>query len=137
MTEEIRWRHRFRNFSRAYSLLSEALEREIEDLNQLEREGVVQRFEYTFELAWKTLKDHLECSGVILNPVTPRNIFQEATSAGLVMDSQVWEDMIKDRNKMSHRFDCDLFEEVLANVRGNYLSAFRELYQRLGAEMSE
>ena len=137
MNEEIRWRYRFRNFSRAYSLLSEALERAIEDLNQLEREGVVQRFEYTFELAWKTLKDHLECSGVILNPVTPRNVFQEAASAGLVMDGQVWEEMIKDRNKMSHRFDCDLFEEVLANVRGNYLPAFGELYQRLGAEMSE
>ena len=59
-SEEIRWHYRFRNFSRAYTLLSEALEREVEELNELEREGAIQRFEYTFQLAWLTLKDRLE-----------------------------------------------------------------------------
>ncbi len=50
MTEEVRWHYRFRNFSRAFSLLREVLEEEAGTLNQLEREGVIQRFEYTFEV---------------------------------------------------------------------------------------
>lgn len=51
MSDEIRWQYRFKNFSRAFSLLREALEEKGRVLNQLEREGVIQRFEYTFELA--------------------------------------------------------------------------------------
>ena len=70
MTEEVRWHYRFRNFSRAFSLLREALEEEASTLNQLEREGVIQRFEYTFELAWNLLKDRLEYDGVSLPTVT-------------------------------------------------------------------
>ena len=67
MAEEVRWRYRFRNFSRAYALLSEALDQEVAELNQLEREGAIQRFEYTFQLAWLTLKDRLEYGGIVLN----------------------------------------------------------------------
>ena len=59
---DIRWKQRFNNFSKAYNLLKSVFEeKKIEDLSLLEREGVVQRFEYTYELAWKTLKDYLEC----------------------------------------------------------------------------
>ena len=60
MSREVRCHYRFRNFSRAYILLSEATERQVGELNQSEREGVIQRFEYTFELAWNTRKDRLE-----------------------------------------------------------------------------
>ena len=137
MAQEIRWHYRIRNFSRAYSLLREALDVPIEDLNQLEREGVIQRFEFTFELAWQLLKDRMEYDGVVMESVMPRNIFRQATSSGLVLNGQVWEAMIEDRNKMSHRFDCDLFEGVLANVRNSYLPAFDNLYQILTAEISE
>ena len=137
MTQEIRWQYRFRNYSRAFSLLREALDGPIEGLNQLEREGVIQRFEFTFELSWQLLKDRLEYDGAILNLVTPRNIFRKAASAGLVQHGKVWEEMIEDRNKMSHRFDCDLLEDVLANVRGSYLPAFDELYRILSAEIAE
>ena len=106
-------------------------------MNQLEREGVVQRFEYTLELAWKTLKDRIEYEEITISLITPRNIIREASRAGLVLDSKIWEEMIDDRNRMSHRFDCDLFEDVLANVNAYYLPAFTELYQRLGAEALE
>ena len=68
MAEEVRWHYRFHNFSRAYTLLREATEREVSELNELEREGVIQRFEYTFELAWLTLKDRLEYDGVAPGP---------------------------------------------------------------------
>ena len=135
MTQEVRWQYRFRNFSRAFTLLREALDAELEELNQLEREGVIQRFEFTFELAWQLLKDRMEYDGLFISTTTPRNVIREAASTGLVNDGQIWEKMIEDRNRMSHRFDCDLFEEVLANVRGNYLPAFGELHQRMNVEI--
>ena len=75
MPDEIRWHYRFKNFSRAFSLLREALEEEGRALNQLEREGVIQRFEYTFELTWNLLKDRLEHDGITLPTVTPRQVY--------------------------------------------------------------
>ncbi len=63
---DIRWQQRFDNFDRALGLLREALANGPAALNQLEKEGVVQRFEYTLELAWKTIKDYLEESRVVL-----------------------------------------------------------------------
>ncbi len=83
MNQDFRWQQRFENFERGFILLRSALEeRAPEAFNQLELEGLVQRFEYTFELAWKTLKDYLEQAGVVLpksrrapssKPPTPPN----------------------------------------------------------------
>ena len=137
MTRKIRWRYRFRNFSRAYSLLREALETEPEALNQLEREGVIQRFEYTFELAWNTMKDRLEYDGVILARATPREVIREAAAAGLVADGQTWIDMLTDRNDMSHQYDFAVFDGVIRSIRSRYLPVLNELYQSLAVEMLE
>lgn len=137
MAQEIRWQYRFRNFSRAYTLLREALDGEIEDLNQLEREGVIQRFEFTFELSWQLLKDHMEYDGVLISPVTPRNVIPEAVSAGLIDDGETWMDMLEDRRNTSHRYDIELLESVLSNIQNNYLPIFESLHRRLSAEMPE
>ena len=134
MTEEVRWHYRFRNFARAYTLLSEALEPEVEELNELEREGAIQRFEYTFQLAWLTLKDRLEYGGVVFTEVTPRNIIQQAFAAKLIDDADVWIDMLTDRNLMSHTYDFARFQAVLESVRGRYLPVIGDLYQRFSLE---
>lgn len=85
MIDDIRWKQRYENFSKASELLDDALKNGPGSLNQLEREGVIQRFEYTFELAWKTVKDYLENAGVVLkkrprekysSPLTPRDSYQ-------------------------------------------------------------
>ena len=69
---KLRWQYRFDNYRRAFLLLREAVERmESASLTQLEKEGLIQRFEYTWELAWKVLKDYLEQQGVVLETVTP------------------------------------------------------------------
>lgn len=137
MNDEIRWHYRFRNFSRAYILLSEAAERPIEELNQLEREGTIQRFQYTFQLAWLTLKDRLEYAGIVLTEVTPRNVIREAHAAGLISDGEVWIDLLTDRNLMAHTYDFARFVAVIEHIQARYLAAFTELYQRLGAELLE
>ncbi len=137
MAQELRWQYRFRNYSRAFSLLREAFSREIDQLNDLEKEGVIQRFEYTFELSWNTLKDRLEHDGVIMDSVTPRNVIRTAASTGLVTDGQTWIDMLEDRRKTSHRYETELLMEVLGNIRDNYLPVLETLHERLTAEMEE
>ena len=71
---EIRWKQRFNNLVQVNALLEEALQRGSSSLNQLEKEGLTQRIEFTFELAWKTLKDYLEESGLQLTISTPREV---------------------------------------------------------------
>ena len=137
MTETVRWQYRFRNFSRAYILLGEAVEPGVAELNELEREGAIQRFQYTFQLAWLTLKDRLEYGGVILAEVTPRSVIREAYAARLIDDAEVWTDMLVDRNLMAHTYDFAKFEAVIANISSRYLAVLGELYRRLGAELLE
>jgi nucleotidyltransferase substrate binding protein (TIGR01987 family) len=69
-TPDIRWKQRFSNFNRAFLLLREAMENDMSSLSQLEKEGIIQRFEYTFELAWKVLKDKMENEGILLTKVS-------------------------------------------------------------------
>ena len=59
-------------------------------MSDLEKEGLIQRFEYSYELAWKTMKDYLEEHGTNINPVTPRNVIKEAFSENIITDGQVW-----------------------------------------------
>ena len=135
MSREVRWHYRFRNFSRAYTLLREAMERKVAELNELEREGAIQRFEYTFELAWLTLKDRLEYAGVTLSEITPRNVIREAFAAKLIADADAWMDMLVDRNLMSHTYDFARIEAVIENIRSRYLAVLDNLYQWLSLEL--
>ncbi len=127
----LRWKQRFENFERAFMLLREALEMDAGKLSDLEKEGVVQRFEYTYELAWKTLKDYLECSGVSLDEITPKRVVKQAFAAGIIEDGQTWIDMLEHRNLMSHAYDKDKFEAAVSAIRARYLKAFGQAFQFL------
>jgi nucleotidyltransferase substrate binding protein (TIGR01987 family) len=129
MNSDIRWKQRFDNFDRAFVLLREVCDRGVDSLSQLEKEGAIQRFEVAFELAWKTLKDYLEESGVVVNPVTPRNVIKEAFAAKLLEDAQVWIDMMLHRNLLSHTYDIKVFEAVLRTVAERYFPAFDRLHE--------
>lgn len=111
-------------------LLRSAFEdRLLEDLSDLEQEGVIQRFEYSYELAWKTMKDFLEEDGIIITPVTPRNVIKEAFSAGMIDDGQIWIDMMLHRNLLAHTYDFSKFKEVLDAIEKYYLSAFSSIHE--------
>ncbi|MBN2804334.1 MAG: nucleotidyltransferase substrate binding protein [Deltaproteobacteria bacterium] len=123
-----RWIYRFNNFQRAYTLLREAMEEKADHkLNSLEKEGVIQRFEYSIELAWKTLKDYLEYQNVVFSQVTPRVVIKEAFAANII-DGQVWMNALDARNKMSHTYDESKFEEVIEDIQNSYFPAMEELY---------
>ena len=128
MSEDIRWKQRFQNFDRAFVLLREAFADQRE-LSMLEKEGVIQRFEYTYELAWKTLKDYHEASGVIITPVTPRQVIKEAFAAKIITDGQVWINMLDNRNLLSHTYDFSVFEQAVKAIAEHYLSAMELLHK--------
>jgi len=126
---DIRWKQRFDNFDRAFILLREINDRGVDTLSQLEKEGAIHRFEFAFELAWKTLKDYLEQDGVIVKPATPRNVIKEAFAASLIDDGQVWIDMMLHRNLLSHTYNSKTFDEVLKVVAERYFTAFDQLHE--------
>ena len=128
---ETRWRQRFHNLSKAYALLREAAE--APSLSRLEEEGLIQRFEYTFELCWKTMKDYLEAGG--LDVRLPRDVLKEAYRTGLVSDGEAWLEVLEKRNLLAHTYDDERFAEALGRVRGRFFPAMRELVGRLEAEV--
>jgi nucleotidyltransferase substrate binding protein (TIGR01987 family) len=129
-TPDIRWKQRFENYEKALRLLREAL-MDIDSLSDLEKEGAVQRFEFTVELAWKTLKDYLEFSGLIVEQNTPKNVIKQAFSANIIQNGQLWIDMLDCRNRLSHTYDRAAFDKSLRDVSGLYLRGLDELYHYL------
>ena len=126
---DVRWKQRFQNFNRAFVLLRSAFdEKKLCDFSQLEQEGIIQRFEYTYELAWKTMKDYLQDNGnTILPEITARAVIKEAFAAKMIADGQVWIDMMLHRNILSHTYDFSKFQEVLKSVEERYLDAIGNL----------
>ena len=113
MSKDIRWKQRFQNFSKALTLLREPLTREASSLSDLEKEGIVQRFEITFELGWKALKDYLIFNGVVFQQMTPRDVIKQGFSSKVISDGQLWIDMLDRRNLLAHIYDESLLDEPL------------------------
>ncbi len=133
-TADIRWKQRYQSFDRAFVLLRDAMAGGPARLTALEKEGVIQRFEYSFELAWKTLKDYLEYSGLEFATVTARHVLKEAFVAKIIADGQVWIDMLEHRNEMSHTYSLASFEIAVEAIDKRYLPAFEQVHSFLHAE---
>ncbi|HKH44240.1 MAG TPA: nucleotidyltransferase substrate binding protein [Thermoanaerobaculia bacterium] len=131
MQQDVRWKQRFQNFDRAVALLREPFERDVATLSNLEKEGTIQRFEFTVELAWKTLKDYLESEGQVIEPVTPRSVIKEAFAARILSDGQVWIDMLDLRNLLSHTYDEATFDAAVLAIRDRFQAAIEELHHWL------
>ena len=129
MDKEIRWHQRYENFTKAFMNFKEAV-LQVEHLSKLEKEGMVQRFEYTFELAWKTLKDFLEAQSVEVK--FPRDVIKAGFQYELIRDGDVWMDMLDKRNLMAHTYDEAHFNIVISKIAQEYFQAIAELYDELG-----
>ena len=97
---------------KALARLREALARPKDDIV---RDSVIQRFEFTVELSWKVLQKQLKLSGVP-DPLAPKAIFREAARLGLVSDPEAWIGFVDDRNLSSHTYKEDLAEKVYASA---------------------
>jgi nucleotidyltransferase substrate binding protein (TIGR01987 family) len=131
---DIRWQQRLTNFERALRLLREAMANGPEALNQLEKEGVIQRFEYCFELAWKTVKDYMEASGVVFDVVMPRQVIKDAFAAKVLNDGASWIAMLDHRNLLAHTYNPVVFEQAVAAIHLRYLPQLEQLHAFLQQE---
>jgi nucleotidyltransferase substrate binding protein (TIGR01987 family) len=130
-----RWLYRFDNFKRAFLLLQEGMEiKRTKELSPLEREGIIQRFEYTWELSWKTLKDYLEAEGIVFEKITPASVLRSALEANIINNGDMWMNALDSSNKMSHTYDIKTFESVVQDIHHHYFELFKDLYDFLNAE---
>ncbi len=112
------YRQKFENYKNALSRLNEGIEK-YEYTDDLLRDGLIQRFEFTFELAWKTLKAIFEEEGLIgLN--SPKTVLREAFSAGIITDEEVWLLMLKDRNATTHIYSEEIAKKICLNIEEKY-----------------
>ncbi|GBR73311.1 nucleotidyltransferase substrate-binding protein HI0074 family [Candidatus Termititenax aidoneus] len=127
--QDIRWKQRFQNYNEAIRLLRSAIEgRAIDSLNDLEQEGAIQRFEYTYELALNTLRDYMQENGVVLKESNPRAVIKEAFALGIIEDGQIFINMMLARNAMAHCYDHAKFVEILGKIQADFLPALVKLH---------
>ena len=117
MAADIRWQQRFVNYTRAL----EQLERFFEPpaLNEREQQGLIKAFEYTFELAWNTLRDLLRSQGNE-SLLGSRDTLREAFRLELIQDGESWMLMIQDRNFTSHTHNRTTAEVIAGDIRDSY-----------------
>lgn len=119
---DIRWQQRFANYEKALGQLAQAIETNIDPIDLI-KEGIIQRWEFTHELAWKVMKDFLEYEG-FQGIIGSKSTTREAFNKGLINDGQVWMDMIESRNQTVHTYHENILQVEYLNIVNVY---FREL----------
>lgn len=121
---------KYMNLKKAYSRL-----KEVSDLydgkNDIIRDSLIQRFEFTYELTHKTLREFMKYLGVTLENSFPRTIFKKAYVNNLISDDKVWINLLEDRNSTSHIYNENLADEVANRIVKYYVDAIGELVDNL------
>jgi nucleotidyltransferase substrate binding protein (TIGR01987 family) len=129
--DDIRWLQRFDNYKKALEQLNDAIEVMNErSLSNLEKQGLVQAFEFTHELSWKVLKDFLEYRGAT-DLYGSRDVVRRAFSLGILEEGEIWMNMIKSRNLTSHTYNEDVVDEIIGVVHSQYVKEFNKLAETL------
>jgi len=120
------------NFTIALQRLKEAIkEHQQEGASEVVRDGMIQRFEFTYELAWKATKEYLEKIGIAdLN--APKSVFKEAFAQRLIENEETWLQILKDRNLTTHTYQEDLASEIAERIVRKYIGEFEKLLQKIG-----
>lgn len=133
MKSDIRWVQRFQNYENALAELEEAVYlSHTRNLTKLEKQGVIQGFEYTHELAWNTLKDYLTWMG-IPDLIGSRDSIRQAFQIGLIEDGETWMEMIQSRNLTSHTYEESIAEEIYEKIVLKYYPCFVLLKDKLSS----
>ncbi len=129
--KDTRWAQRFSNYQKALKQLKEAVDlMGTRDLSNLEKQGMIQAFEYTHELAWKTLQDFLKDRGNT-QIYGSRDATRQAFQLGLIEDGELWMKMIQSRNLTSHIYDETIVDEMIGLISGSYFKAFEKLQLKM------
>ena len=135
--QDIRWEQRFSNYKKALSQLQKFIDKG--NLSELEEQGLIQAFEYTYELAWNVLKDYLEFQGVT-GITGSRDAFRIAFNRGLISQGESWMEMVKDRIQTVHTYNEETARKISDAILGVYYSLFiglRDTMEELLTEQSK
>lgn len=124
LNEDVRWLQRFSNYNKALAQLEKFVKKE--QLSDMEEQGLIKAFEYTYELAWNTLKDYLEYQG-ILNMAGSRDVIREAYKVNLIVNGEQWMNMLTSRNLTSHSYNEDTADQISDAVINVYYDLFKSL----------
>ena len=126
--QDIRWKQRLANFNKALSQLKKFIDQG--ELNELEEQGLVQAFEYTYELAWNVVRDYLREQGN-QDIHGSRDAIREAFSLELIKDGEGWMEMLKDRNLTAHTYNEETARAIAEHVSTRYFDLFAALQQTM------
>ncbi|MCF8308941.1 MAG: nucleotidyltransferase substrate binding protein [Bacteroidales bacterium] len=132
--EDIRWQQRYNNFKKAFDQLQRFLN--AESLNEMEKQGLIKAFEYTYELAWKTLNDLLKDKGYE-DVIGPKPTIQQGFQSGYISDGKAWMQMHKSRNLTSHTYEEATAEDIIENIRQEYFALFEHLKNHFDKEIGK
>lgn len=119
-------RYALSKLENAYVTLKEGID---SATNELEKDGAIQRFEFSFELLWKTIKIFLRDSGIEVK--TPKESLREAFRVGWIKEEKIFLDMLEDRNMTSHIYDKETSEKIFWRIKNNYLCGIKDVLNEL------
>ena len=128
--KEIHWGQRYANLRKAYGQLQRGLA--LAHPNEIEQQGIIQSFEFTFELAWKTLQDYMEARGG--SAVFPRDVIKQAFQADLIENGACWLDMLSKRKLLAHTYDESLAQTADDLIRDQYSAELAKLMNWLESQ---
>lgn len=128
MQNDIRWKQRFYNYQKALSQLTKFIEKG--ELNELEEQGIIKAFEYTYELAWNVLKDYYQEQGEV-SIQGSRDALRLAFQRGLIADGDNWMKMIKSRTASVHTYNLEVARQINQDIHDIYFQLFIELKEKM------
>ena len=128
-----RWEQRLDSYHKALARLAEIVgASKKRALNEFERDGLVQRFEFTHELSWKLMKAYAEYQGFD-GIGGSRDATRKAFEMSLISDGQSWLDMIKSRNETSHNYDGSMADDVVDSIINRFYPLLADFYQKMNS----
>jgi nucleotidyltransferase substrate binding protein (TIGR01987 family) len=131
--KDIRWKQRFQNFEKAFLFFETTVDKE--SYTPIEIGGLVQAFEFTFELGWKTIKDFLYEQG--LNTSYPREVIKEAFQTKIIEDGHTWLLMLEKRSELSHTYNEAVAQLAVETIKNKYYQAIDQVYHFLKDKINE
>lgn len=128
--KDIRWQQRLANYEKALAQLTDGIENYSENPLAIIKEGIIQRFEFTHELAWKVMKDYLDYEGY-QNINGSRSATREAFNKGLITEGQIWMDMIESRNETVHTYQESILESEYRKIVTLYYPLLRQFKDKM------
>jgi len=127
--QDIRWVQRFNNFKKALAQLTNVVELiKVRPLTDIERQGLIKAFEFTYELSWNVLKDYFQYQGTV-TITGSRDAIREGFLREVILDGESWMKMVVDRNKAAHSYSEKVAKEIELNVLNVYYPLFLDLQQ--------